>query len=89
MVARKRRPMRKGSRIGTVMHISRSSGNLILESSRNAKIGETVTDSKGKRVGVVFDVFGPVDNPYSAVRTRIKNPERLIGAELFSGQITK
>ena len=79
--------MRKGSRIGTVMHISRSSGNLILESSRNAKIGETVTDSKGKRVGVVFDVFGPVDNPYSAVRTRIKNPERLIGAELFSGQI--
>ena len=78
--------MRKGSRIGTVMHISRSSGNLILESSRNAKIGETVTDSKGKRVGVVFDVFGPVDNPYSAVRTRIKNPERLIGAELFSGR---
>ena len=89
MVARKRRPMRKGSRIGTVMHISRSSGNLILESSRNAKIGETVTDSKGKRVGVVFDVFGPVDNPYSAVRTRIKNPELLIGAELFSGQIKK
>ncbi len=81
--------MRKGSRIGTVMHISRSSGNLILESSRNAKIGETVTDSKGKRVGVVFDVFGPVDNPYSAVRTRIKNPEHLIGAELFSGQIKK
>ncbi len=81
--------MRKGSRIGTVMHISRSSGNLILESSRNAKIGETVTDFKGKRVGVVFDVFGPVDNPYSAVRTRIKNPERLIGAELFSGQMRK
>jgi len=81
--------MRKGSRIGTVMHISRSSGNLILESSRNAKIGETVTDSKGKRVGVVFDVFGPVDNPYSAVRTRIKNPERMIGAELFSGQMKK
>ncbi len=81
--------MRKGSRIGTVMHISRSSGNLILESSRNAKIGETATDSKGKRVGVVFDIFGPVDNPYSAVRTRIKNPERLIGAELFSGQMRK
>jgi len=89
LVARKRGPMRKGSRIGTVMHISRSSGNLILESSRNAKIGETVTDSKGKRVGVVFDVFGPVDSPYSAVRTRIKNPERLIGAELFSGQMKK
>ena len=81
--------MKKGSRIGTVMHISSSSGNLILESSRSAKIGETVTDSKGKRVGVVFDIFGPVDNPYSSIRTRIKNPELLIGAELFSGQKKK
>ncbi|MBC8225350.1 H/ACA RNA-protein complex protein Gar1 [Candidatus Bathyarchaeota archaeon] len=81
--------MKKGNRIGSVMHISRASGNLILESSRNAKIGETVTDSKGKRVGVVFDVFGPVDSPYASVRTRIKNPERLIGAELFSGQMKK
>jgi rRNA processing protein Gar1 len=81
--------MKKGGRIGKVMHISRSSGNLILESSRNSKIGETVTDSKGKRVGVVFDVFGPVDSPYASVRTRIKNPEHLIGAELFSGQMKK
>ena len=89
MVARKRGSMKKGSRIGTVMHISRSSGNLILESSRNAKIGETVTDSKGKRVGLVFDVFGPVDSPYASVRTRIKNPERFIGAELFSGWMKK
>jgi rRNA processing protein Gar1 len=86
MVARKRGPIKKGNRIGMVMHISRSSGNLILESSQNAKIGETVTDSKGKRVGVVFDIFGPVDSPYASVRTRIKNPERLIGAELFSSR---
>jgi len=78
--------MKKGNRIGTVMHISKSSKNLILESSRNAKIGETVTDAKGKRVGVVFDVFGPVSSPYASVRTRIKNPESLIGADLFSGQ---
>jgi RNA-binding protein len=89
MIARKQGPMKKGNRIGKVMHISKSSKNLILESNRNAKIGETVTDSKGKRVGVVFDIFGPVDSPYAAVRTRIKNPERLIGAELFSGQRKK
>ena len=81
--------MKKGNRIGTVMHISKSSGNLILESGRNAKIGETVTDSKGKRVGVVFDVFGPVESPYASVRTRVKNPEHLIGADLFSGQMRK
>jgi rRNA processing protein Gar1 len=81
--------MKKGNQIGTVMHISKSSKNLILESSRNAKIGETVTDSNGKRVGVVFDIFGPIDSPYASVRTRVKNPESLIGAELFSGQTKK
>ena len=89
MVARKRESIKKGNRIGTVMHISRASGNLILESRPSAKIGETVTDAKGKRVGVVFDVFGPVSSPYASVRTRIKNPERLIGADLFSGQMRK
>ncbi|MEE8354552.1 MAG: Gar1/Naf1 family protein [Candidatus Bathyarchaeia archaeon] len=89
MVVRKRGSIKKGSLIGKVMHISRSSGNLILESSRNAKIGETVTDSKGKRVGVVFDVFGSVDSPFASVRTRLKNPEHLVGAELFSGQMNK
>jgi len=89
LIDRRQGSMRKGNRIGKVMHISKSSGNLILESSRNAKIGETVTNSKGKRVGVVFDVFGPVDSPYASVRTRLKNPEHLIGAELFSGQMKR
>tara|TARA_B100000315_G_C14037816_1_gene346110 strand:- start:98 stop:343 length:246 start_codon:yes stop_codon:yes gene_type:complete len=81
--------MKRGSKIGTVMHISKSSGNLILESGQNAKIGETVTDSKGKRVGVIFDVFGPVENPYASVKTRVKNPEHLIGSDLFSGQMRR
>jgi|TARA_B100001971_G_scaffold135769_1_gene125402 rRNA processing protein Gar1 len=86
LVTRKGGSIKKGSQVGTVSHISRSSGNLILESSRNAKIGETVFDYKGKRVGVVFDVFGPVNKPYASVRTRIKKPEHLIGAELYSGR---
>jgi RNA-binding protein len=85
MVAKKRDSLKKGNRIGKVMHISKSSGNLILKSNRNAKIGETVTDSKGKRIGVIFDLFGPVNDPYVSVKTKVKKPEKLIETELFSG----
>jgi RNA-binding protein len=42
-----------------------------------------VTDSKGERIGVVFDLFGPVGDPFISVKPSIKDPNRLIGEELF------
>jgi rRNA processing protein Gar1 len=89
MSKKKRDSLKKGSRIGKVMHISKSSGNLIIKSSRNAKIGETVTNSKGKRIGVIFDLFGPINDPYVSVKTKEKKSEKLIGKELFSGKRKK
>jgi len=70
-------------RVGTVLHMSRSSGNLILESENDIKIGDIITDARGKRVGTVFDVFGPVKRPYFSVRTKVSTPERLQGEALF------
>jgi RNA-binding protein len=67
-------------------HVSSSSGNLILRAERQVKIGETIADSRGKHVGQVFDVFGPVDAPFIAVKTRIKDPEKLLGEGLFLGK---
>lgn len=71
------------NRLGAVLHVSKSSGNLILKMSRDAKIGDAVTDSKGKRIGVVFDIFGPVETPYASVKTGRKDSERFIGKDLF------
>jgi len=74
-----------GSRnlLGAVLHVSKSSGNLILKMSRDARIGDAVTDSKGKRIGVVFDIFGPVENPYASVKSGMKDPKRIVGKDLF------
>lgn len=50
------------------------------------KIGETILDSTGRKIGTVFDLFGPVSGPYVAVKPSIERPERLLGEALFLGK---
>lgn len=69
--------------MGTVLHISSSSGNLILEAKGDAKIGEAVFDDDDMKIGAVFDLFGPVSDPFVAVKPRIGDLDRLIGKDLF------
>lgn len=69
--------------VGTVLHLSSSSGNLILEAGVEVKIGEAVLDAGGKSIGTVFDLFGPVSGPFVAVKPRVKDPERLLGEMLY------
>jgi len=78
--------MKSRNRVGTSSHISSSSGNLILRAERQVKIGEAIEDSRGKQIGHVFDVFGPVEAPFIAVKTRMKDPEKLLGEDLFLGK---
>jgi rRNA processing protein Gar1 len=68
--------------IGTVMHVSKSTGQMIVRAKEEVSIGDFVYDSKRKRVGVVFDFFGPVGAPYIAVKPHI-DPTPFIGVELF------
>jgi RNA-binding protein len=74
------------NRVGTALHISRSSGNLILKAENNVKIGDPVLNGSGKKVGLIFDIFGPVKTPFISVRPRIKDPEKLVGEPLFLGR---
>jgi RNA-binding protein len=73
---------RKPHSIGTVMHTSKSTGQLIMRAKEEASIGDFVYDSKRRRVGVVFDFFGPVDAPYIAVKPH-GDSAGLVGAELY------
>jgi RNA-binding protein len=64
------------------MHVSKSTGQLIVRAKEEVSIGDFVYDSKRKRVGVVFDFFGPVEAPYIAVKPHA-DPAAFVGAELF------
>ena len=73
-------------RLGKALHLS-SSHSLILRFEnaelRGIGIGMRVLDAKGKEVGVVQDVFGPVKRPYLSIRPRVSNANELVGRELF------
>ncbi len=54
-------------RVGTVSHISRR-GTIVLRSEQTPPLGVEVVDKRVVPVGTIVDVFGPVKNPYVAVR---------------------
>lgn len=41
---------------------------LVVRAGRAPKLGQMAFDSSGKRVGNVFDVFGPVKSPYVIIK---------------------
>ena len=69
--------------IGVVDHQSFGSGNLILRAEREVRIGELVHDRKKRKIGTVFDFFGPVSSPFISVRPDIENPEEFVGKSLY------
>jgi RNA-binding protein len=52
--------------IGVILHQAKS-GRLIIRLSREVRPGSTVVDDKGKRLGKVMELIGPVKAPYASV----------------------
>ena len=69
-------------RLGKVLHLS-NSRKLILKTKVNVRTGTKVLLAKDKPVGRVFDIFGPIKNPYVSIDPSIKDPDRCIGRVLY------
>jgi len=70
-------------KLGKVLHISPHK-MLIVRSTFAPEIGSTIVTKDMKDVGEVFDVFGPVSNPYVSVKPKSDvNLETLIGETLY------
>lgn len=69
-------------RLGQVLHIS-PSRNVIVKVENLPKIGQTVVDENLKPVGKVFDIFGPVTSPYVAIKSTIREIEKLNSKTLY------
>lgn len=54
-------------RIGKVTHIT-DQGSVIVRTDRTPPMGAKVVDKRVNEVGVIVDVFGPVKEPYVAIR---------------------
>ncbi|MBY8998104.1 MAG: H/ACA RNA-protein complex protein Gar1 [Candidatus Thorarchaeota archaeon] len=72
-------------RLGKVLHISKR-GSIILRTDKTPSAGSRsiVLDKKAQEVGIIIDVFGPVKEPYVAVRPRRGlDPSKLVGQLLY------
>ncbi len=72
-------------RLGKVLHISKR-GSIIIQTDKTPPVGgrSVVLDKKAQEVGTIIDVFGPVKNPYVAVKPKGKtDPHKLVGQMLY------
>ena len=70
-------------KLGRVLHVS-SSGKLIIKGETKPNLGDKVVNDKGRRIGTIFDVFGPTSSPYISVNVMIDKPHRLINRILYA-----
>lgn len=72
-------------RLGKVLHISKR-GSIILRTDKTPPTGRdaVVVDKKVRKIGTIQDVFGPVKNPYVAIRPFSKTiNDSIVGQTLY------
>ena len=70
-------------KLGRVLQVSKVTGNLLVKSDFEPKIGTRVFDKEPKHVGIVFDIFGPISSPYVSIKPTTGNHEKLVSQTLF------
>jgi RNA-binding protein len=70
-------------RLGKILHLS-NSRKLILKTKVKVEIGTKVLVAKNKPVGKVFDIFGPIKNPYISIDPSVNDPDRYVGRVLYT-----
>jgi len=67
---------------GLVFRLARS-GMLIVKLKKEPKPGQQLFDSKGRPVGKVVEVFGPVSSPYASLRPLSDWAKTLVGEKVY------
>src|SRR5881396_1203344 len=83
-----RRPGREGgmSRLGVVENIAHD-GTVLIRSEFAPSRGADVRDKRNRPLGQVVKVFGPVQEPFAAVRPAGAASLSLIGADVFIAEV--
>ncbi len=73
-------------RLGTVLHVS-SHGYIIVQAELFPTPNSTVVTKRMKKIGTVYDVFGPVTSPYVSVKPfndiKKADPRELRGEKVY------
>ncbi len=72
-------------RIGDIMHLSHDRRLVIKLSLTPPPLGITIYDYTMRRVGVLYDIIGPVNSPYGLVKPdpQLSRPEDFVGKPAY------
>ena len=71
-------------RLGKILHLSKSRSLIVkLSSEPSAEVGSKVLNSRLRDVGIIQDIFGPVNSPYVSIRPTVPDPSSLVGKIVY------
>jgi len=68
--------------VGRALHVAHS-GALIVKLQRPVPVGAVLVDERGRPVGRVTSLLGPVASPYASVRVMTDRVKRVLGKYLY------
>jgi RNA-binding protein len=71
------------------MHLAKSSRlivRLLGSSGKETRSGEILVDQKGRGVGKVVEVIGPVHAPYASAIPLTKRTNKVVGIKVYRGR---
>jgi len=69
-------------RAGKILHYTKYKV-YVVEAEEKILPENKIVDTRGRIVGEVIDVIGPINKPYLVVKPLIQKPEKLVGAEVY------
>lgn len=69
-------------KVGYVLRVSRSK-KVIVKLEKEVKEGRMLYDERGRKVGKVVEVFGPIRSPYASLQPLTDRLRGLIGRKVF------
>ncbi|MDQ1279129.1 MAG: RNA-binding protein [Thermoproteota archaeon] len=71
------------NRLGRVLHLS-NNRHLVLRTKIKVKTKAAVLNDELNQVGLIFDIFGPVNYPYVSIKPTVNNPSKYVGHFLYT-----
>ncbi len=68
--------------VGEILHQAKS-GKIIIKLIKDIKVGDILTDSKGKKIAKVVEIIGPVDTPYASAIPLTDRIKKYIGTKVY------
>jgi RNA-binding protein len=68
--------------VGEILHQAKS-GRIIIKLIKDIKVGDVLTDSKGKKLVKVVEIIGPVNTPYASATPLTDRIKKYIGTKVY------